>query len=396
MYLVHKARSRAVRTGLTGLSAALGLFSLFSVVSSPIASAQPAGYDITVADVSVSEGSPAVFQLSVTGTHPTFTVDYETRPGTALATDDYVTTTGTLTIGASDTSGQISVPTVGERVYEPDEEFYLVLSGTTANIVGGRGVGTITNNDPIPQVNISGVSVTEPDFNQVATASFDLTLSNPASQDVSVSFDSVDGTADGKGLFATGGDYTNRSGWAIFPAGTNQTQQVNVTVKGDLTFEGNETFQMNLSNPVNAVLGSRAQATGTIVDDDPQPTLSISASGALNEPDSGTTGHTMVVSLSNPTTQQVTFRVSSSNGAAEAGADFTDLQGNRTMDPGDILKFVTVQVVGDLRFEPDENFFVIIDNPTNAVLGNSVAEVTIINDDPILVPNEGPIDIHRP
>lgn len=51
-----------------------------------------------------------------------------------------------------------------------------------------------------------------------------------------------------------------------FPPGTT-SQTVNVTVNGDTTVESPETFFLNLSNPVNAVVGD-AQGVGTIVNDD--------------------------------------------------------------------------------------------------------------------------------
>src|SRR5437667_208487 len=53
------------------------------------------------------------------------------------------------------------------------------------------------------------------------------------------------------------------------------SQPVAVTVNGDTKFEPNETFFVNLSNPVNATISDN-QGAGTIVNDDGQPTISIS------------------------------------------------------------------------------------------------------------------------
>jgi Calx-beta domain len=50
---------------------------------------------------------------------------------------------------------------------------------------------------------------------------------------------------------------------------------VSVPVNGDTLFEPDETFTVTLSNPTNAVL-ARAQAVGTIINDDEQPTLQFS------------------------------------------------------------------------------------------------------------------------
>jgi hypothetical protein len=52
------------------------------------------------------------------------------------------------------------------------------------------------------------------------------------------------------------------------------SQTVNVSVAGDVLDEANETFFVNLTNPVNATLVD-AQGTATITDDDVAPTMSI-------------------------------------------------------------------------------------------------------------------------
>ena len=61
-------------------------------------------------------------------------------------------------------------------------------------------------------------------------------------------------------------DYTFATGQLIFPPGAT-TRTVTVSVMGDLTPEAHETFFVNLSAPVNAVIGD-AQGIGTILNDD--------------------------------------------------------------------------------------------------------------------------------
>ena len=83
---------------------------------------------------------------------------------------------------------------------------------------------------------------------------------------------SVDsGALDGFSLLITtttspAGDYQNTSGQLIFPPGTTSLP-VNVPVNGDLVGELNETFFVNLSSPINGVIGD-AQGVGTIQNDD--------------------------------------------------------------------------------------------------------------------------------
>jgi hypothetical protein len=88
----------------------------------------------------------------------------------------------------------------------------------------------------------------------------------------------------------------------------------------------------------------------------------------------------------------VTFDVATSNGSAVAPDDYIELARSRTISAGDTDVVVNVEVVGNLRFELDKTFFVILDNVTNATPGNSVATVTIVDDDPQRVISDVPIE----
>ena len=89
---------------------------------------------------------------------------------------------------------------------------------------------------------------------------FTITTSAASGRDVTVSYTTVNGSA------LAGQDYTAASGTARIVAGTTSTT-VSVTVLGDTAHEANETFSLQISNPVGATLGT-ASATGTITNDD--------------------------------------------------------------------------------------------------------------------------------
>src|SRR5439155_11733781 len=61
------------------------------------------------------------------------------------------------------------------------------------------------------------------------------------------------------------------------PGETNKT--LSVQVQGDTLNELNETFTVNLSNPVNATI-TTATGIGTIIDDDAPPSVTLSLSGS--------------------------------------------------------------------------------------------------------------------
>src|SRR5690606_39798813 len=63
------------------------------------------------------------------------------------------------------------------------------------------------------------------------------------------------------------------------------------------------------------------EATGTIVNDDPIPTVTIDAgtlSVSHNEGNSGTTAYDFIVNLSNPSTEDITIHYSTSDGTASS------------------------------------------------------------------------------
>ncbi len=77
---------------------------------------------------------------------------------------------------------------------------------------------------------------------------------------VTVDYATTDGTA------TAGSDYTAVNGTLTFAPGVTE-QEVRVPITGDETVEPNESFFVNLSNPVNDVIAD-GQGEATILDDD--------------------------------------------------------------------------------------------------------------------------------
>ncbi|MFN8531110.1 MAG: Calx-beta domain-containing protein [Anaerolineae bacterium] len=204
---------------------------------------------------------------------------------------------------------------------------------------------------------------------------FTVSLNNPSGQTVTVDYATADGTA------AQPADYTITSGTLTFTPGVT-SQQITVAVNGDTTVEGDETFFVNLSNPVNATLSDN-QGLGTITNDDAAPpSLSIN-DVTLNEGDSGTTSFLFTVSLSAASTQTVTVDYATADGTAAQPGDYTSTSGVLTFTPGTTAQQVTVLVNGDTTVEGDETFFVNLSNATNATLSDNQGLGTLTNDDAV-------------
>ncbi|MDX1997340.1 MAG: CARDB domain-containing protein, partial [Thermoanaerobaculia bacterium] len=262
------------------------------------------------------------------------------------------------------------VPYVPGTLIPTDGNYVLQVSAT--DLAGNRAEVTVpfTLFTP-PVLTIGDVTVTEGDAG-TTTASFPVTLAAPALLDVTVEFTTGGGTA------TAGADYTATAGSVTIPAGQLSAVAA-VPVLGDLLDEADETFEVTLANPTNAILGD-ALAIGTIVDDDAAPSLSI-ADVSVTEGNAGTTDAVFTVTLSAATSFAVTFDYTTADGSATAGSDYTASTGSVTIPAGSTSATVTVAVLGDELDEADETFTVTLPNPTNATLGDGSATGTIVDDD---------------
>ena len=160
---------------------------------------------------------------------------------------------------------------------------------------------------------------------------------------------------------------------------------ITVEPNDDDIYEGDETFTITFSNLVNVhAIGNGATATGTIIDNETQPTLDVS-------PASATEGDpiTFTVDLIGPLTEDdVTFDYATSRSGDNSEADdFTATSGTGTITAGSTTTTFTVPThddgtnqVGSI-YEGDETFTVTISNPTIAGISQATAKGTILDDE---------------
>lgn len=222
------------------------------------------------------------------------------------------------------------------------------------------------------QLTISDVSVLEGDSGTV-TAVFTVTLAPTSTQQVTLDYETVDGTAVGTS------DYVPDNDTLTFaPGQTSQT--ITILVNGDTDDEPDETFSVYLSNPTNAdILDGQGQAM--IIDDDGLPSLTINDVTAI-EGNSGTTTATFTVSLSPADSNPVTVDFATANGTAVAGSDYTTANGTLTFDPGETSQPLNITIQGDQLDEGEhETFTIQLSNAINANLVDDEAAGVIEDDD---------------
>ena len=159
---------------------------------------------------------------------------------------------------------------------------------------------------------------------------------------------------------------------------------------GDDVLGGNDGDDMLLGNSGNdSLLGGQgvdnmSGGDGNDVLDSGERSLSIDDVVIGFEGNGGFQNATFTVVLSSQSALTVTVDVATVDGTAQAGSDYIAVMQSLTFLPGELTKTVTVQVLGDITPEFDENFFVELTNPVNVVLTDSFGIGTIVDD------NDGP------
>ena len=271
----------------------------------------------------------------------------------------------------------ITVYVRGDNTVEQNETFTLTLSNPSSGvtITSPIATGTLQNDDTT--LAISPTTATQPEGNSgVRAFTFTVTRSGWMNGTTSVDWSVIGSGSNAADASDFGGSLP--SGSVTFAAGET-SRAVTVNVSGDSAVELDETFAVTLSNPSGGATLTTAIAQGTIQNDD-VPSISVSTV-SLSEGDFGTQMMRFVVSLSSASSQPVSVNYTTQDGTAIAGSDFIATAGTLTFAAGETSRTVTVPVLGDLAFEGDEAFSLVISLPTNAVLGSSIATGRILNDD---------------
>lgn len=331
---------------------------------------------VTVGDVAVTEGNAGTtnanftVSLSSASANDVF-ISFVTSDGTAVAGADYISTVGSVTIPAGSTTATITVPVVGDTEFEDDETFNVTIASAGDVVVAdGTGVGTIVNDDAAPVLSIGDVAILEGQAG-TSVATFTVTMDKPAALPTSVSFFTSDGTA------TAGQDYEPTSGLLTISPGQT-TGTITVVIVGDRVVESNETFFVNLSDPVLSTIGD-AQGVATIINDDVTFALiapSPETGGVIVE-QAGGSNATFIVRLSQASTEVISVRFGTQDITATHSSDYIAQSGLLTFAPGETEKSINVFVTADTLVEGDETFRFVLFDPINAGITQSSTEVII-------------------
>ena len=238
------------------------------------------GTQVSVGDTRVVEGdtgtSRAHFPLTLScPVDQPVTVSYRTVDGSALAGEDYLPASGSVTFSPGETSKDVVVEVVGETAAETDEAFFLDLSAPVGGgIRYGRGVGTILTDDhtvEVPEVRRAEGDVAG------STVAVPVVLGAPASETIRVDYTTADGTA------TAGSDYGAVAGSVSFAPGETE-KEITIPWLGDLLDEGDEQFNLELSTASERARILDPRPAVTILDDDGCSGGNLLVNGSADEP----------------------------------------------------------------------------------------------------------------
>ncbi|MCP1386553.1 Calx-beta domain-containing protein, partial [Runella salmonicolor] len=341
---------------------------------------------ISINDVTQVEGNAGTitFTFNVTLSQvvsSAVTVDFATANGTANAGGDYTPNSGTLTFPANG-AGQtqtVSVSVLGDVVGEANETFFVnltnIMGAADVTFADNQGLGTIQDDDL--SFSISDATILEGNSG-TTTLTFTVTRNSTATAET-IDYQTADNTAT-----TADNDYVAKNGTLTFAVG-DASEDIVITLNGDLKVEPNETFFVNLSNLSNGSI-SDGQGQGTITNDD-AAVVTLSGGTAKNEGAAGTTSYTFTATLNNPVQGGLSVAYTTTNGTAStADNDYTDNDGTLTFTgTSGEQKTITVLVNGDNKVELDEAFTVALGAitlaPVEVTTAGSPQTGTITNDD---------------
>jgi exo-beta-1,3-glucanase (GH17 family) len=335
--------------------------------------------DASFTEKNVNNTVNVTVSLSSVSTKPV-SVKYATSGSTATSPSDFTANSGTLNFPAGTKSANIQVEIVGDTLVENDETFKISLSEPVNATLGNMvAIITIQNDDAVvvepPTISISDSSTLEGNVNK--TIKVPVTLSKAFDKVVSVKYSTSNLTA------IAGEDYAVASGTLSFPLG-QVSQDISIEIKGDTAVESDESFKINLSDPVNGTLLTTAANIIIQNDDIPPvlPKLSIQDLSVLEG--SYTASQTLTVSLDKASDKTITVDYATANASAVATDDYIAKSGTLSFPAGSTSQNIYILTVGDLMLEPDEAFKVVLSNPTNATISSGTSTITVTNDDQAL------------
>ncbi|MBN1924590.1 MAG: hypothetical protein JW798_02035 [Prolixibacteraceae bacterium] len=294
--------------------------------------------------------------------------------GTAIETDDYAALDRQFVLPSYAFSAPLEITAIEDGLVEGTETIIVTLN----RIITGSGeIDTLASEATLEIIDndFATISLTATgEIDEGEQGFFNITLDKATEHPFTVTT-GLSGTAN------EGVDFSPIRREVNIPAGLLHVG-VQLNSISDFVNEENENVTMELFSATNSnVIIADApgnMATMTIIDDDPQPGISVHSASASEG--AGTLAFS--IELSAPSGKTVTIGYETSDtGTATPGIDYIETSGSIEFLPGETKKTVEVIIIDDLLFENDETFNLTIHDQVNATIVTGTAPGVISDND---------------
>ncbi|WP_290703118.1 Calx-beta domain-containing protein [Amphritea sp.] len=297
--------------------------------------------------------------------------------GAPAAATDFVggaLPSGSLSFASGETSKIITVSVLGDLLQENDESFNVNLSNASAGteLATETAAGIIRDNDTGLLIAATSVDLIEDDAGS-QNHTFTVTRTGDLSGTTTADW-TITGATDVN-------DFSALSGTVNFAA-NESSQVITVQALGDTTVESTESFTVTLSNASNNADIQVDAATSSIIADDIALTVTAGAVSVL-EGATGTTNileYTVTRTGDTASTTSVDWTATGLSAADVSGS--SPLSGSLAFAANELIKTISIIVLGDMENEADETLTVTLSNPgANTALITDNAFTVVTNDD---------------
>ncbi len=291
--------------------------------------------------------------------------------GTAQLGTNHGLTNGIIVFPPDSREAKIRVPIYHNIVFEGDKTLTVTLGNPEGADLGDLTTHTLTIVEADLSPNVNFVNTSQTVSEGAGTVSIPVALEYASESDAVIPYH-FSGTA-GQGI-----DFTSAASITI-PAGqTSGNIQINLI--DNFVINADNTIIVDLDAPSGAHLGASTTHTVTVVDNDNQPTVFLTAATQSVSESAGTV--TVQFSMSKTYLLEVTVPYTISGTASNPG-DHNLSSGSLTIAPGSTSGSISFNIVSDSLDEPNETVIVTLGTVTNGNTGSPSSQtITINNDDP--------------
>ena len=350
-------------------------------------------FGIIIQDAQIEEGDSGTtdltFKISLSPASTTpIRVNWETQSTSEGAADalDFEMNSGRIEFAPTEIEKTITIKIRGDEIAETNETFTVELSNPTSNgiLLDKTGIGTILNDDI--GFFVSDAEALEGNLGESTTLLFEVQVAPPFTDETTATINWVTQLIQSD-LAAETSDFSmtsNTPNQLRFDK-DNSIQMIEIQITGDNIVEADEIFAVEINDPMQEFGIIQSRAIGTIIDND-KVGVSI-ADSQVEEGNSGYTDLKFVASLNQEIEIPITleWRISQELGDTADLEDFVAVSNETvTFENASTTANIVVSIIGDILFEPNEEFTITLFNPSlpsKVILSNSVAKGIIINDD---------------